>query len=305
MKNFIVLILLIVSSTALSQAPTANFTVSDNAICEGECIEITNNSSDNSLSHSWTFNGGTPATYSGENPGSVCFQTAGSHVITLTVTNTFGTNTYPVTINVGAIPSVTATISDTLNGAYVEIPDTTIHMFQEAYLYAEGTPAGGTLTWYPNGVVNDAIQGASGDSLVVKPFYDTYYVVTYTTANGCKSSDTVFVGVIFTDSVKVSLPNSFSPNADGENDYFRVLTNVDKDQNFKNGFYEGGAIVEVDFRIYDRFGHQVFRTINPHEGWDGTDGGKPVNSGTYAYLLNYRRIDGKSGELKGNVTLFR
>ena len=305
MRSFIVFILLLVTGAVYSQAPTANFTVSDNAICAGECIEITNNSSDNSLSHSWTFTGGTPATYSGENPGSVCYPTAGTFNIVLTVTNTFGTNSYNTTINVGEIPEVSATISDTLNGVYVEIPDTTIHMYQEAYLYAEGTPAGGSLSWFPNGVIADEIQGASGDSLVVKPFYDTYYVVTYTTANGCKASDTVFVGVIFTDSVKVALPNSFSPNNDGENDYFRLLTNVDRDQNFKNGFYEGGAIVEIDFRIYDRFGHQVFRTINPHEGWDGTDQGKPVNSGTYTYLLNYRRIDGKSGELKGNVTLFR
>ena len=103
----------------------------------------------------------------------------------------------------------------------------------------------------------------------------------------------------------VSLPNSFSPNGDGQNDYFRVLTNVDSDQNFSNGFYEGGAIVEVDFRIYDRYGQMIFRTTDPHEGWDGNYRGKPVNPATYSYLLEYRLIDGVSKLLKGNVTLFR
>jgi gliding motility-associated-like protein len=109
----------------------------------------------------------------------------------------------------------------------------------------------------------------------------------------------------FNDSVKVTLPNSFSPNGDGENDFFRVISNVDEDNNFTNGFKEGGAVVEVDFRIFDRYGHLVFRTTNPKEGWDGTCKGKPVNPATYTYILSYRRIDGRSDELKGNVTLFR
>ena len=115
----------------------------------------------------------------------------------------------------------------------------------------------------------------------------------------------VFVSVVFQDSVMVVLPNSFSPNEDGENDVFRVLTNVDADQNFNNGFKEGGAIVEVDFRIYNRYGEMVFRTTDPHEGWDGNFKGKPVNPATYSYLLEYRLINGVSKLLKGNVTLFR
>ena len=125
--------------------------------------------------------------------------------------------------------------------------------------------------------------------------------------------DTVLVSVWFqdtlaTDSILVGInvsPNSFSPNGDGQNDYFRVLTNVDSDQNFSNGFYEGGAIVEVDFRIYDRYGQMLFRTTDPHEGWDENYRGKPVNPATYSYLLEYRLIDGVSKLLKGNVTLFR
>jgi len=290
---------------AFSQAPTANFSISSAQICQGECITVTNNSTGNPINFEWTFQNGTPETYNGANPGPICFNTAGTFTITLNVSNTFGSNQTAQTIDVGATPSVTATLSDTLGGVYVEIPDTTIFMYQEAYLYATGTPPGGYMIWYPSGVMEDSLSPLPNDSLVVNPFYDTYYVASYTTPEGCTSYDTVFVAVVFMDSVQVALPNSFSPNEDGENDVFRVLTNVDADQNFNNGFYEGGAVVEVDFRIYDRYGQMVFRTTDPHEGWDGNYKGKAVNPATYYYILEYRLINGVSELLKGNVTLFR
>ena len=288
-----------------SQSPTANFSMSASQLCQGECITITNNSTGNPINFEWTFQNGTPESYNGSNPGPVCFNTPGTYTISLTVSNTFGTNQTAQTVDVGATPSVVATLSDTLNGAYVEIDDTTIFMYQEAYLYASGTPPGGSMIWFPSGVLSDSLSPLPNDSLVVNPFYDTYYVASYTTPEGCTSYDTVFISVVFQDSIMVILPNSFSPNEDGENDIFRVLTNVDADQNFNNGFYEGGAIVEVDFRIYDRYGQMVYRTTDPHEGWDGIYKGKPVNPATYYYLLEYRLINGVSKLLKGNVTLFR
>lgn len=314
MRHYLLFLTVFINISLWSQAPTANFTVSDDILCAGDCIIITNNSSSNTLAFSWTFTGATPATYNGQNPGPICFNDAGTFTVSLTVSNTFGSNTATHTITVGEIPSVNITLSDTLNGlVFHEIQDTTIDMFQEAYLYAEGFPAGGTLMWYPSGVLADSIFGCSpcttGDSLQPTPFYNTCYVATYTTPNGCSSWDSICVNVRFASQVNIAVPNSFSPNGDGENDYFRILTNVDADNTFtnnqNNGFYEGGAIAEIDVRIYDRYGKTVFRTTDPHEGWDGTFKGKTLNPATYTYYISYRRIDGKSGSLKGNVTLLR
>ena len=120
-----------------------------------------------------TFQNGTPETYNGANPGPVCFNTPGTYTITLTVSNTFGSNQTAQSVDVGATPSVEATLSDTTNGAYVEIPDTTIFMYQEAYLFASGTPPGGNMMWYPSGVASEAVSPESNDSLTVTPFYDT------------------------------------------------------------------------------------------------------------------------------------
>lgn len=302
------------SGLSFAQIPSANFSMSDDQFCQGACITVTNNSTGNPINYEWTFQGGTPAVYNGANPGPICFNGPGVFAITLNVTNTFGTNQTAQNVSVGETPSVNATLSDTLDGAYVEINDTTIGMYQEAYLYAFGTPPGGTMIWYPSGNISDSLLPQANDSLIVTPFYDTYYVAAYSTPEGCTSYDTILVSVWFQDTlttdsvavgINVALPNSFSPNGDNFNDLFRVLTNVDSDQNFNNGFYEGGAIVEVDFRIFDRYGQMIFRTTDPHEGWDGTYKGKDVNTATYYYMLEYRLIDGVSKLIEGDVTLFR
>jgi len=341
-RLFTSIILFFVTGIAFSQTPTANFTLSDNALCEGECITIINASSSNSQSWTWTFSGGTPSSFSGPNPGPVCFNIPGSHTITLTASNTLGSNSTTQTVIVTATPSIVVTLADTLRDTLLlgaaddkiywkPIGDTAICMFDQAYLWAQGFPINGTLQVYESGVTEDSLNytdfissaigtlndpnatpndSLNNNILTVSPFYSTWYVFEYT-VNGCKTRDSLYVDVpCFNDSVIVTLPNSFSPNGDGENDYFKILTNVDVDNDFTNNnlggaFKEGGAIVEVDFRIFDRYGHLVFRTTNPHEGWDGTCKGKLVNPATYTYILSYRRIDGRSDELKGNVTLFR
>jgi gliding motility-associated-like protein len=318
MKSIFLFAALCFTQLVFAQAPSANFTISDQdlILCEGDCIYVTNNSTGGDLTYGWSFQGATPAIYVGQNPGPICFPTASGSTpfsITLIVTNQSGvTSTLSQFVIVNTTPTINLTLSDTTAGAYVEINDTTINMYQNAYLFAEGTPAGGNLYWYPSGVVSDSLLGCApctaGDSLTVNPFFTTNYVATYT-LNGCSVSDTVLVSVNFASQVKVELPNSFSPNGDGENDFFRVLTNVDKDQNFtnntNNGFQEGGAIAEIDLRVYNRYGQMVFRTTNPKEGWDGTFKGKPLNPATYTYILNFRTIDGRSDERSGNVTLFR
>lgn len=70
----------------------------------------------------------------------------------------------------------------------------------------------------------------------------------------------------------ITMPNVFTPNNDGINDYFetgKVITN----------FYE--------LTIYDRFGIQVFKSGNQLEVWDGTYNGNNCSDGVYFYSLKY------------------
>ncbi|MFM7683489.1 MAG: PKD domain-containing protein, partial [Bacteroidota bacterium] len=163
-KLFTSIILFFATGIAFSQTPTASFTISDNALCEGECIEITNTSSTNSQSWTWTFAGGTPNTYSGPNPGPVCFNNPGPFTITLTVQNTFGSNSATQSLVVTATPSISVTLADTLRNTagdalyWKAIGDTAICMFDQAYLWAQGSPPNvGSLKIYESGVIADSL----------------------------------------------------------------------------------------------------------------------------------------------------
>ena len=301
MKVFPLLFGLLISLSAFAQ-PTASFSVSDNIICAGDCIDIDNTSSNTVVASSWSFGGAIPSFYSGANPGEVCYSGAGTFTITLTVTDAAGlTSSASQQVTVGTVPSISATILDSLGGS--PIPDTLIAMFGSAVITTTGFVPGDSITWSPSNYIT--CVNVDCDTIIASPFYNTYYIITNTSPEGCIATDTVFVEVLFRDSVKVVVPNAFSPNGDGENDFLKILTNVDSDNNFINGFIEGGAIVEMNFEIFNRFGQLVFRTTDPHEGWDGNFKGKPMNPAVFVYRLDYLLINGLSASLNGNVTLYR
>ena len=57
--------------------------------------------------------------------------------------------------------------------------------------------------------------------------------------------------------------------------------------------------------IFNRWGEKIYETTNFEDGWDGTFKGKALNAGTFTYKLEYRLINGLSGSLNGNVTLYK
>ncbi|MBI3510366.1 MAG: gliding motility-associated C-terminal domain-containing protein [Bacteroidetes bacterium] len=91
------------------------------------------------------------------------------------------------------------------------------------------------------------------------------------------------------------LPNVFTPNGDGTNDFFIPFP------------YQ--YIKDVDVKIYDRWGALVYETTNPDVHWDGRDmkTGKLCTDGVYYYTAMVDEIH-LSGivprELKGFVHLF-
>ena len=88
----------------------------------------------------------------------------------------------------------------------------------------------------------------------------------------------------------IGVPNAFSPNGDGINDIVTV---------------EGKGIIKLEFRIYNRWGQQVFFGTDQHIGWDGTYGGEPQPMEVYTYTVDATLIDGHRVPLKGNITLLR
>ena len=88
-----------------------------------------------------------------------------------------------------------------------------------------------------------------------------------------------------------SYPNAFTPNKDGKNDGFRIISY--------------GNLTEYNLLIFNRWGQQVFQTNDPREYWDGTFGGVPCDMGTYYYYFKAQCLTGNKEESKGDVILIR
>jgi len=93
--------------------PVANFTANDTTISEGDSVSFTDQSTNNPTSWSWTFQGGTPSTSTAQNP-TVTYNTAGTYDVTLTATNSAGSDGETKTdyITVSTAPT-TGTVGNT------------------------------------------------------------------------------------------------------------------------------------------------------------------------------------------------
>lgn len=87
---------------------------------------------------------------------------------------------------------------------------------------------------------------------------------------------------------RIFVPNAFSPK--GYNDEFKpVQVFVD--------------LSEYEFRIYNRWGQELFQTKDPERGWDGTYEGKLVPGGVYVYYIRFITSTGDEYEKRGSVTV--
>ncbi len=100
------------------------------------------------------------------------------------------------------------------------------------------------------------------------------YRVTVTDVHACTGSDSVELKSC--DST-IFVPTAFSPNGDGENDSFRVVSTADNVSGFS-------------MLIYDRWGALVFQTTDFHSGWNGQLQGRPAPAGTYAWMITYQEV---------------
>jgi PKD repeat protein len=80
-----------VSFGATVAAPVAAFSASATTVTEGETIQFTDNSTNNPTSWNWTFDGGSPASSSSQNP-LITYNTAGEYSVSLTASNAAGSD---------------------------------------------------------------------------------------------------------------------------------------------------------------------------------------------------------------------
>jgi gliding motility-associated-like protein len=119
------------------------------------------------------------------------------------------------------------------------------------------------------------------------------YTVLVTSTSGCTGTASVVIRVEVQDHIYV--PNVFSPDADGENDIFRVYTNM--------------PLANFEMAVFDRWGGLLFQTDDMSSGWDGSARGKALQPGVYAYFIrfDYAEANGEVEKrlLEGGVLLVR
>ena len=94
----------------------------------------------------------------------------------------------------------------------------------------------------------------------------------------------------------LKVPNAFSPNGDGINDYFNV--------------FEVKSIITFSAAIYNRWGQQLYKwgidEIDCEScGWDGTYNGSPVKEGVYFVVVQALGADGIKYDIRQAVNLLR
>jgi gliding motility-associated-like protein len=131
---------------------------------------------------------------------------------------------------------------------------------------------------------------------VIAPIVSTTISVSITAENGCSDSDVL--NVFVNAQKEVYAPNVFSPNNDGENEWFYLQAK------------EGVARNINTFIVFNRWGEIVYQNNDflpniPTDGWDGTHRGQPMNPAVFVWFAEVEFIDGQVEFFEGDVTLVR
>jgi gliding motility-associated-like protein len=164
-------------------------------------------------------------------------------------------------------------------------PDTLILYGDSVMLYSDfnlNSVSVDSFVWYP--LTN--ISCTDCPNPVVSPQNDqSYTLLIYT--GGCAIADSALIRVILPNNFYI--PNAFTPNGDGNNDEFYVLS-------------QGGVRV-ISFQIFNRLGEKVHDGTYP---WNGTYKGKLAPPGVYVYVCKLGLFgDDRSVFRKGSVSVIR
>lgn len=253
-----------ITSTLILIANANNGTVQ----CGSYTYTLDGSSSVNANTYQWTQ---LPTNTIASTPTAVVTVPVGTNSFVLTVTNGGCSDTAMVILIGNPLPNVDAG------------PFTTMPIGSSTLIGGNpSSPTGVSYTWMPSSGLNNPNSPNPTSSTTLT----TTYTLIVTDANGCTNWDTVTVYVF----PEIDIPNGFSPNGDGKNDYW-IIDNI---QQFPDN--------EVE--VYNRWGEQLFYSKGYATPWDGKYKGQDVPVGTYYYII---RLHSKlyPKDYTGPLTIFR
>ncbi|HOZ76636.1 MAG TPA: PKD domain-containing protein [Ferruginibacter sp.] len=139
---------------------------------------------------------------------------------------------------------------------------------------------GASYLWTPSTYLNSATSASPSGT----PLDDIIYSLQVTSDKGCVRTQSVVVKVVR----KYIIPNTFTPNSDGNHDFWDI-------ENLE--FYP-----DVRVRVFSRSGQLVFESYGYNKPWDGKFKGQDCPFGTYYYVIE---TGGGRGPRTGYVTIIR
>lgn len=127
------------------------------------------------------------------------------------------------------------------------------------------------------------------------PYQDTEYLLTVISPDDCITTDSITIFV--NERRRVHIPNVFSPNNDGINDYFTIFGGIE-------------VLTVRQFTVFSRWGNLVFEQTNfpvnaPNMGWNGKFKGEGLQADVYVWFAEVEFIDGEIIQYKGDVMVMR
>lgn len=126
-----------------------------------------------------------------------------------------------------------------------------------------------------------------------KPLFNSIYNLNITDENNCMATDSIRINLLL--KRMIFAPNVFSPNNDGINDFFYLLS-------------DGGVSQILEFKVFGRWGQLVYEGYNiqpnsPTHGWDGTFKNKKMNPDVFVWMAEIEYLNGTTEVLKGDILL--
>ena len=233
--------------------------------CVGDSVKL-ESTNVGAISFQWNPNGGTQSSFVAHQSGSY----------TLTVQDSAGCTFTSQAVVVVATPD---------NVPPPVISDTTFCPPASLLLSATGM---GTIYWFENPSATPVDSGTTFQTPQL-PNATSYYLQSF--YGGCYSEfEPVNLDIASCD--ELTVPNIFTPNGDGANDY--VDFSID-----------GTTCFYVEVR--NRWGVKVFESSDPHAKWYATvlSSGTHVVDGVYFYIIEYCPHTGGKKEGKGTITVVR
>ena len=258
----------------IATIPDVTFTV-DSLICVNDTLQLQYLGDGQVINNfQWNFSHAQYQAGSGDGPWDLSWASVGPKAIYMEVTAGDG-----CTNDTTAIVEVVGTLVNTIGNQ-------AIHYGESIILNSAISPPDMpiSVTWSPS-LTLDCDSCLSPDA---SPLTTTTYMISIQDTNGCVSTDQVIIDIIVDRDIFV--PNAFSPNGDGNNDTWMLLSR---------------NIRDISTAVYNRWGEKVWESTDPQIGWDGYYKGKPLDPGVYMYYIEAKYVDDLEINLKGNVTILK